>query len=70
MTKAVRQEGMQDYLFTMKNLQPEEISDVIQMALSNHVTFADIRLQYDLSEAEVKKLMRSNLKSGSYQGLA
>jgi uncharacterized protein (TIGR03643 family) len=51
----------------MKSLQPEEISDVIQMALSDHVTFADIRLQYDLSEAEVNKLMRSNLKSGSYR---
>jgi uncharacterized protein (TIGR03643 family) len=67
LAKAVRQKGMQDYLSTMNNLKPEEISDVIQMALSDHVTFADIRHQYDLSEAEVKKLMRSNLKSGSYR---
>ena len=67
MTKAIRQEGVQDYLTTMKILQPEEISDLIQMALSDHVTFADIRLQYNLSEAEVKKIMRSNLRSGSYR---
>ena len=58
---------MQDYISSMTNLKPEEISDVIQMALSDHVTFGNIRRQYDLSEAEVKKLMRSNLKSGSYR---
>ena len=51
----------------MKDLQPEEISEVIQMALSDYVSFSDIRLQYDLSESEVKKLMRSNLKTGSYR---
>ena len=58
---------MQDYISSMTNLKPEEISDVIQMALSDHVTFGAIRRQYDLSEAEVKTLMRSNLKSGSYR---
>ncbi len=51
----------------MRELQSEEISEVIQMALSDHVSFAGIRLQYDLSESEGKKLMRSDLKAGSYR---
>ena len=58
---------MQNYFINMIDLKSEEISDLIQMALSDHVTFADIRLQYSLSESDVKKLMRSNLKSGSYR---
>jgi uncharacterized protein (TIGR03643 family) len=36
------------------------------MALSDHVSFADIRLQYGLNEREVVTLMRKSLKSGSY----
>ena len=48
-------------------LTEAEISDVIQMALSDHVSFSDIRNQYGLAEKDVKKLMRSNLKTGSYQ---
>ena len=43
-------------------LTEAEISDVIQMALSDHVSFNDIRNQYGLAEKDVKKLMRSNLK--------
>jgi uncharacterized protein (TIGR03643 family) len=37
------------------------------MALSDHVSFNDIRNQYGLAEKDVKKLMKSNLKTGSYQ---
>lgn len=44
-----------------------DISEVIEMALSDHISFADIKLQHGLSEKEVKALMRSNLKTGSYQ---
>ena len=51
----------------MKKFKPEEVSDLIQMALSDHITFSEIRLQYDISESEVKKLMRSRLKPGSYR---
>ncbi len=47
---------------------PESLrSGVIEMALSDHVSFADIRNEYGLSEDEVKKLMRSSLKDGSYK---
>lgn len=49
------------------DLAPEYISDVIQMALSDHVSFADIKREYGLAEKQVKTLMRDNLKSGSYK---
>jgi uncharacterized protein (TIGR03643 family) len=43
------------------------ISEVIEMALSDHVSFATITAQTGLSADAVKALMRSNLKSGSYR---
>jgi uncharacterized protein (TIGR03643 family) len=48
------------------NLLPEHISDIIQMALSDHVSFADIEREYGISDKQVKTLMRENLKTGSY----
>lgn len=48
-------------------LSEAEISDVIEMALSDHVSFTQIRALYGLPEKEVKKLMRNHLKTGSYQ---
>jgi len=50
-----------------QKLTEAEISDVIQMALSDHVSFTDIKNQYGLAEKNVKALMKSNLKTGSYQ---
>jgi len=44
-----------------------QVSEIIQMALSDHVSFADIRNEYGLREKEVKALMRANLKPGSYR---
>ena len=44
-----------------------QISDIIQMALSDHIRFEDIRREYGLAEKDVKALMRQNLKSGSYR---
>jgi uncharacterized protein (TIGR03643 family) len=43
------------------------ISEVIEMALSDHVSFATITAQTGLSADAVKALMRSNLKPGSYR---
>jgi uncharacterized protein (TIGR03643 family) len=37
------------------------------MALSDHVSFADITGQYGLLEKDVVKIMRANLKKGSYK---
>ena len=42
-------------------------SEIIEMALSNHVSFADIEREYGLAEKQVKALMRESLKPGSYR---
>ena len=52
---------------TTVDLQPEEVSDIIQMALSGHVSFTNIEKIYGLKESQVVRLMRSNLKTGSYR---
>ena len=44
-----------------------ELSEIIQMALSDHVSFTDITGQYGLLEKDVVKIMRANLKKGSYK---
>ena len=44
-----------------------ELSEIVQMALSDHISFRDINTQYGLREKEVIKLMRTNLKKGSYR---
>ena len=54
--------------FGMRNiLSPATISEIIEMALSDHVSFATITQQHGVSADQVKALMRSNLKPGSYR---
>ncbi|MDZ7905114.1 MAG: DUF2805 domain-containing protein [Cypionkella sp.] len=48
-------------------LPPEIISEVIQMALSDHDSFAAIRALHGLGPDAVKTLMRQNLKPASYR---
>ena len=48
-------------------MKDSAVSEIIEMALSDHVSFANIKSQYDLSEKEVKSLMRRELKVGSYK---
>ena len=48
-------------------LTDAQISDIVAMALSDHISFAEIQLEYGLKEKEVKALMRDNLKTGSYR---
>lgn len=50
-----------------KNLEPSEISEIIEMALSDHISFGQIQSQYGLQENEVKKIMKTNLRVGSYK---
>ena len=50
-----------------QDLTEAQISDVIYMALSDHIPFSDIKNQYGLAEKDVKTLMRTNLKTGSYK---
>ena len=49
------------------NLSAAEISAVIEMALSDHISFANIEREYGLSDSQVKALMRGNLKPSSYR---
>jgi len=42
-------------------------SAIIEMALSDHVPFDTIKLEYGLGEKEVVALMRASLKPGSYR---
>ena len=44
-----------------------EKSEIIEMALSDHVSFKQIKNLYGIGEKDVKKIMRDNLKEGSYK---
>ena len=48
-------------------LPADHISGIIEMALSDHASFADIEIEYGLREPQVKALMRANLKASSYK---
>ena len=51
----------------MKKYTESEKSEIIELALSDHVSFNSIKLIYGISEDDVKKLMRASLKEGSYK---
>lgn len=53
--------------FTMKNLGRHEISHIVEMAWQDLITFDDIRVQYGLTNNEVIKLMRRELKDSSFR---
>jgi uncharacterized protein (TIGR03643 family) len=44
-----------------------DISEIIQMALSDDVSFKSIHEQYGLSEESVKKIMKKNITPNSYK---
>lgn len=50
-----------------KTLSTADISAIIEMAMSDHMPFGVIEAEFGLKEREVKELMRSNLKTGSYR---
>jgi uncharacterized protein (TIGR03643 family) len=50
-----------------RDLSEAAISAIVEMALSDHVRFANIEREFGLSETQVKALMRGNLKTGSYR---
>ncbi len=54
-------------MVTSKPLNEAAISEVIAMALSDQVSFDHIRSLYGLSPDQVKELMRTNLRLGSYR---
>lgn len=49
------------------DLSAAQTSEIIEMALSDHVSFSSITAQYKVSADEVKAIMRSALKPGSYR---
>lgn len=51
----------------LDELLEEEISEIIEMALSDHTSFAQIEHLYGLKDKDVKMLMRKSLKRGSYE---
>jgi uncharacterized protein (TIGR03643 family) len=51
----------------MKKFSESEKSEIIELALSDHTTFDNIKSIYGIGEKDVKKLMRENLKSRSYK---
>ena len=44
-----------------------EKSEIIEMALSDHISFQQIETQFGIKEKDVKKLMKKNLKESSYK---
>ena len=50
-----------------KLLSEAHQSEIVQMALSDHVSFSAIEAEYGLKEKQVKTLMRERLKPGSYR---
>jgi uncharacterized protein (TIGR03643 family) len=48
-------------------LPPAVVSEIIAMALSDHVSFDQIRTLHGVSPDQVKTLMRTHLRPGSYR---
>ncbi len=49
------------------NLTPGQISEIIEMALSDHISFTAISSQHGVSPDQIKAIMQTNLKPGSYK---
>ena len=49
-----------------RDLSQARLSELIELALSDKVSFAAIRDEFGLREIEVKNLMRKNLRPKSY----
>ena len=49
-----------------RNLSQARLSELIEVALSDKVSFRAIKAEFGLKEIEVKNFMRKNLKPGSY----
>ena len=49
-----------------RSLTQARLSELIELALSDKVSFQAIKNEFGLKEIEVKNLMRKNLKPGSY----
>ena len=52
---------------SIENLSSADLGAVIEMALSDKISFSNIQMQYGLTEDQVKKIMRKNIKPSSYR---
>lgn len=50
-----------------KPFTPAQISEIIEMALSDHISFNQISAQHGVTPDEIKTIMRTQLKPGSYR---
>ena len=51
----------------LPSLTPSQISEIIEMALSDDVSFTTISAQHGVSPDQIKAIMRAQLKPGSYK---
>tara|TARA_B000000475_G_C15751752_1_gene347283 strand:+ start:223 stop:429 length:207 start_codon:yes stop_codon:yes gene_type:complete len=51
----------------MKKFSESEKSEIIELALSDHTSFDNIKSLFSINEQDVKKIMRESLKPGSYR---
>jgi uncharacterized protein (TIGR03643 family) len=48
-------------------LTSSQVSEIIEMALSDHISFNTISAQHNVSPDQIKAIMRTRLKPGSYK---
>ena len=51
----------------LQNLSSSTIDRIIALAWEDQVPFKSIKFQYDISEPEVIKIMRNNIKKSSFR---
>ena len=49
------------------SLSTAALSEIVEMALSDHISFTQISAQHGVTPDEIKVLMRTELKPGSYR---
>ena len=50
-----------------KKFTDSEISEIIEMALSDDVSFDSIREQYGVNSDQIKRIMKANINPSSYK---
>lgn len=48
-------------------LSAAALSEIVEMALSDHISFTQISAQHSVTPDEIKAIMRTQLKPGSYR---
>lgn len=49
------------------SLSAAALSEIVEMALSDHISFIQISAQHGVTPDEIKAIMRTQLKPGSYR---